>query len=186
MPARYTYLTVCLLIASAAFADDLVLVDTDASPPSRYRIVLAADATMQEGYAAELLQQYVKQMTGFELRIASDAVRPIDTEIVIGFNNRLDHLGVDLTRDELGPEEFVIKTVGSSLVIVGGSPRGAPYGVNSLLTDHFGCRWFTPQLRRIATYKKLTLGPTDRRYEPPFEWRNAFFWSGIDVDLAVA
>ena len=151
---------------------------------SSYRIVIAVDATMQENYAAELLQQYVEQITGYRLPVVSDIVRPIETEIVIGFHSRLSHLGLDFTHEAFGREEFLIKTLGRKLIIIGGIPRGIPYAVNSLLTDEWGCRWFTPQLKRIPTTKRLTLPPTDRRYQPPFEWRNAFFWSGIDVDWA--
>ena len=171
----------CLMLAGPAWSQELVLVENAKSP---YRIIISVDATMQENYAAELLQQHVEQMTGCALPIEPDDGRPIDSEIVIGFNRRLGHLGLNLTRDSFGREEFLIKTIGRTLVIVGGSPRGVPYGVNSLLTDEWGCRWFTPQLNRIPKHERLTLPPTDRRYEPAFEWRNAFFWSGIDPDWA--
>ena len=177
---KRTIATIIFLACFAnATADDLVLVENGRSP---YRIVIAVDATMQENYAAELLQQYVEQITGYRLPVVSDNVKVVETEIVIGFNSRLSHLGLDFTQEAFGREEFLIKSFGRKLVIVGGFPRGIPYAVNSLLTEEWGCRWFTPQLKRIPTTKRLTLPPTDRRYKPPFEWRNAFFWSGIDVD----
>lgn len=175
-----TALALLCLVRSAP-GQDLVLVENKAST---YRIVIGVDATAQEAYAADLLQQHVEQMTGCKLPVVSDERRPIDTEIVIGFNRRLDRLGLELTRGSFGREGFLIRTIGPTLVIVGGSPRGVPYGVNSLLTDEWGCRWFTPQLQRIPRRERLTLPPTDRRYEPPFEWRNAFFWSGIDPGWA--
>ncbi|MCK4323433.1 MAG: DUF4838 domain-containing protein, partial [Armatimonadetes bacterium] len=92
--------------------------------------------------------------------------------------------GADGPRDDFGPEEFRIQTIGSRVVIVGGSPRGVLYGANSLLTDEWGCRWFAPAVKHIPKHERLTLKVTDRRYEPPFEWRDAYFWSGLDNEWA--
>ena len=179
MIARVIILTHILCTVHVTFGDQLVLVEQGRSP---YRIVIGVDATMQEHCAAELRQQYFEQMTGCRLHIVPDDGRPYDTEIVIRFNRRLERLGLKLTRQSFGQEEFLVRTIGRTLVIVGGSPRGVPYGVNSLLTDEWGGRWFAPQTNRIPTYERLTLPPTDRRYEPPFEWRNAFFCSGQAPD----
>ncbi len=104
----------------------------------------------------------------------------IETEIIVGFNRHMDRLGLDLEKDSFGPEEFLIKAIGKSVAIVGGTPRGVLYGVNSLLTDEWGCRWFTPLLNRIPGHKRLTLRTLERRYQPPFEWREAQYWSGPD------
>ena len=181
MFARVAFLIVCLMGVRTALCQDLVLVENGKSP---YCIVIGADATMQDHYAAQQLQQYVEQMTGFKLPILADDSRPIDTEIIIGFNRHFDQLSLEVTKNSFGPEEFLIKTVGRTLVIVGGTPRGVPYGVNSLLTDEWGCRWFTPLLKRIPQHERLTLPKTDRRYTPPFEWRNTFFWSSRDSEWA--
>ena len=58
------------------------------------------------------------------------------------------------------------------------------YGANSLLTDEWGCRWFSPKVKRIPKHERLTLKVTDRRYQPPFEWRDGYFWSGLDNEWA--
>lgn len=52
--------------AGTAPAQNLVLVEDGKSP---YRIMVAVDATMQEHYAAQQLQRYVKEMTGAKLPI---------------------------------------------------------------------------------------------------------------------
>ncbi len=170
-----------LSLAGTAPAQDLVLVEDGKSP---YRIMVALDATMQEYYAAQQLQRYVKEMTGAELPIVGDDNALGDTRILVGFNRHLERLGLEVDRESFGPEEFLIRTAGRHLVILGGSPRGVPYGVNSLLTEEWGCRWFTPTLRRIPKRERLTLPPTDRRYAPPFEWREAGFWSSLDNEWA--
>jgi len=174
-------MTVCLSFAQTALCQELTLVDQG---ESTYRIVVAVDASIQDYYAAQQLQQYVEEMSGVKLRIVGDDNALSETEIIVGFNRHMDRLGLDLEKDSFGPEEFLIKTVGQTLVIIGGSPRGVLYGVNSLLTDEWGCRWFTPLLKRIPRHERLTLPPIERRYQPPFEWRDVYFWSGLDNEWA--
>ena len=174
-------MTVCLSLAQTAASQELVLVDDG---ESTYHIVVAVDASMQDYYAAQQLQQYVEEMSGVKLRIVGDDNPLSETEIIVGFNRHGDQLGLNLEKDSFGPEEFLIKTAGQSLVIVGGSPRGVLYGVNSVLTDNWDCRWFAPQLKRIPKHERLTVPPTERRYQPPFEWRDSSFWSGRDNDWA--
>lgn len=173
--------TVCLSLAPTALGQELVLVDQGESP---YRLVVAVDASMQDYYAAQQLQSYVEEMSGVKLPIVGDDNALSDTEIIVGFNRHVDRLGLDLDEESFGPEEFLIKPIGQTLVIVGGTPRGVLYGVNSLLIDDWGCRWFTPLLKHIPKHERLTLPPTERRYQPPFEWRDVFFWSGLDNDWA--
>ena len=151
---------------------------------SDYRIVVGADASIQDRHAAEVLQRYVKEMSGAELQIVGDDVALVDHEIIVGFNRHTRLAAPDLKRADFGKEGLRIKTIGRRLIIVGGAPRGVLYGVNSLLTEEFGCRWFTPALRRIPKYERLTVQATDRSYEPPFEWRDVFFWSGDDAQWA--
>ena len=161
-------------------ARDLVLA-TDGK--SDYRIVVAR-SNIQDQHAAEVLQRYLVQITGAKLPIVGDDSILGNLEIIVGFNRHALAAAPQLQRNGFGKESFRIKTVGQRLVIVGGAPRGVLYGVNSLLTDTFGCRWFTPTLRRIPRRDHLTLKPTDRSYQPAFEWRDVFFWSGGDADWA--
>jgi len=151
-----------------------------AAGKSGYRIVVAVAASIQDYHAAEVLRRYLKEMSGAELQIVGDDNALGDLEIIVGFNRHSRMAAPGLKREGFGKEGFRIRTSGKRLIIVGGSPRGVLYGVNSLLTDEFGCRWFTPTLRRIPKQKRLTLKPMDRSYEPPFEWRDVYFWSGMD------
>ena len=173
--------SICLLPARVAWCGNLVLAEDGKSP---YKIVVAVDASIQDYHSAEVLQRYVKEMSGAQLRIVGDDNVLGDAEIIVGFNRHVDLLDPTLKEEAFGPEAFRIRTYGNHLVIVGGAPRGVLYGVNSLLIDEFGCRWFTPLLRRIPEHGRLVLEPMDRRYEPHFEWRDAFFASASDNEWA--
>ena len=56
--------------------------------------------------------------------------------------------------ESLGPEGYVLKTLGSDLVIAGGRPRGTMYGVYGYL-DKLGCRWFTENVSRIPKTARI-------------------------------
>ena len=169
--------TLILSSAGAARASELVVAENG---KSSCRMVVAVAASVQDYHAAQVLQRYVKEMTGAQLPIVTDDNALGNAEIVVGFNRHTARLAPDLKPDGFGSEEFLLKTVDGHLVIVGGSPRGVLYGVNSLLTDEWGCRWFTPSLRHIPKSKRLTVDTIDRRYQPPFEYREAYFWSALD------
>lgn len=164
-------ITACLLVSGSGLCDDLELSE---GGKSSYRIVVGLDGSVQDYHAAKVLQHYVKEISGAELPIINDDNVLGDREIVVGFNRHVDLLDARMRKEPFGGEAFRIKTIGKQLVIVGGAPRGVLYGVNSLLTEEFNCRWFTPQLRRIPKQERLVLAPTDRSYEPDFEWRDVF------------
>ena len=168
---------IALLMATAVWGQELVLVENGQSP---YRIVVAVDASIQDYHAAEVLQSHIAEMTGVTLKIVGDDNAAVETEIVIGFNRRTNEFKTTCFSKLFNPEEFQIKTIDKRLVIVGGVPRGVLYGVNSFLTEEWGCRWFAPPLRRIPKYEQLKLPQTDRRYQPPFEYRDTWSPSGRD------
>ena len=74
----------------------------------------------------------------------------------------------------LGPEGYVIRTVGERLVIAGGQLRGNMYGVYGFLEDHLGCRWFAPGVSRIPKSPRLAVGPIDDRQVPALEYREPY------------
>ena len=179
MHTRMVFPAICLCAIQVAVCDEFVLVKDG---KSAYHIVVAVDATMHDYHAAQLLQRYVQEMTGAELAIVSDDNALGDAEIIVGFNRHVELLAPDLKRQDFGPEEFLVKTFDNRLVIVGGTPRGVLYGVNSVLIEEWGCRWFTPRLRRIPKHQQLTLESVERRYQPPFAWRNVEYEAARDVE----
>ncbi len=171
-----------LVVCGNACGEGMIIAD---GSKSNYRIVVALDASVQVSYAAKELQQYIEEMTGARLPIVTDDNSLVVKEIMVGFSRHTSRVHPKLKKESFKPEEFAIKTVGESLIIAGGVPRGTLYGVVSLLTDEWGCRWFSPALKRIPKQQCLSLGQVNRRYNPPFEYREAYFWSGLDNDWAV-
>jgi len=167
-------------------ADDVVLAENGRSS---YRIVIAADTLLSTQdaaappstqYAAAELQHFLKEITGVELPIVGDNQPAGTHEILLGDNAHLRALNVKIDRTALGREGYVLRTVGPHLIIAGGEPRGTLYGVYGLLDDHFGCRWFTPEVSRIPRAPRLAIASLDEQQIPVLEYREPFTFDCFD------
>ena len=133
---------------------------------SDYRIVVPANAIPSEQHAASELQSFLKQISGVELPIVTDAEPLPARAILLGRNAHLERIraGIDFAR--LGQEGFTLRTVGPHLVIAGGRPRGTLYGVYTFLEEHLGCRWFSSKVSRIPKKETISLGAIDDTQVP--------------------
>jgi hypothetical protein len=157
----------------------LVLAENGASA---YQIVLADDASPSTRHGAEELQMFLAEMTGAKLPIVSERQAQGPKEIILGQSAHLRRLGLNLDLLPLGPEGYVIRTVGDDLVIAGGQLRGSMYGVYGFLEDHLGCRWFAPGVSRIPKRPRLAVGAIDDRQKPALEYREPFINECFDGD----
>ncbi|MBQ3182609.1 MAG: hypothetical protein IJB57_02965, partial [Clostridia bacterium] len=74
---------------------------------------------MNEIYAAQQLQRYLKYALGAELPLDTDSSEATEYEILVGNTNRTKE-----DTSEYGIEEYIIKTEGKNLIITGGEQRG--------------------------------------------------------------
>ena len=169
-----------LAVASVHGASGLTLIENGRS---RYTIVISAQASPSERRGAEELQRFLEQMSGARLPIATDQDRLHGPLVLVGNSRALERLGVRLPLEKLGPEGFLLKTVGRHLVIAGGRQRGTMYGVYVLL-EMLGCRWFTPEVSRIPKMPTVRVPQLDQMHKPAFEYREPFFTEAFDKDWA--
>ena len=157
---------------------------------SDYRILIGEDASKSEHYAAEQLQSTLAAVCGVTIPIetasaqGADGAEQVGKAIVVGEQPSLRALGVDLASHELGPDGFLIKTVGDALVIAGGRQRGTMYGVFTFLEDTVGCRWYTPQATFIPQRATLDIPPIDTVQRPQLECRETLWNAPMDGDWA--
>lgn len=164
---------------AAGKANEILLADAGRSP---YQIVIAIQAPPSTRYAAEELQRFLEKITNVRLPIVPETAAAQDREILVGRSSRLDSLGLTGELAALGKEGYLLRTVGTRLVIAGGEPRGTLYGVYGLLEDHLGCRWFTPEIDRIPKQAQLALPAIAERRVPVFEYRETYTWESFDGD----
>ena len=108
---------------------------------STYTIVISSTPTVQEEFSAGELSEYLKQISGAELPIKSDASGP--RIIVAQAKNGKGPGDINFTEEEAQYDAFVIKTVGQNLYLVGSNKRAVLYAVYTLLEKYMGCRWMT-------------------------------------------
>jgi hypothetical protein len=172
-------IAVSAAVARGAQAEEIVLAENG---QSAYRIVVAGDASPSTKHGAEELQTFLQEISGARLPIVSDREPLREQEIILGNNAHLQKLATKVDFEALGPEGYVIRTVGDRLVIAGGNLRGNMYGVYGLLEDHLGCRWFAPGVSRTPKHKRLAVGPIDDRQVPVLEYREPFTYDCFDGD----
>jgi hypothetical protein len=108
---------------------------------SGYVIVIPDGATPQEKLAGQELVKYIKQISGAELSVTSNAA---GQKIVVA--QARDGKGpgsISFTKDETEYDAFVIKTDGADLYLVGSNKRAVLYAVYTFLEKYLGCRWLT-------------------------------------------
>jgi len=149
---------------------------------SRAVVLVAADATGSEKYAASELATFLTQATGTTINIVSKAERGA-VRLLVGekaarlADRRFRALG-------LGEEGFVIRTVGNDLILAGGRPRGTLYAVYTFLEDEVGCRWWSTKVSTIPKRPTLTVADLDIRFVPQLEYRESFWCDALDGDWA--
>ncbi|RPI00541.1 MAG: DUF4838 domain-containing protein, partial [Calditrichaeota bacterium] len=151
----------------------IVIADQGAS---RYRIVKSADATPAEEQAAIELQRYVEKISGVRIPVVTDTV-PFDAfEIIIGRNAHLQSAGAQIQWDELAEGGYLIQTLGPTLILVGGTGKGALYAVYGLLEDHMGCCLYAPDALYLPRSKSIILGKITDQQNPYFTWRETLHY----------
>lgn len=120
---------------------------------SDYTIIVSSNADSITLHAANVLQSYLKEISGVNLPIADDSTPAADYEINLGSTNR-----VKTTPAE--NDGFRINTDGTKVFITGGSAKGTLYGVYALLEEQLGCRLYAANVKVVPSQANISI-PTD-------------------------
>ena len=146
-------------------------------------IRLCTAATPAEQRAAHELQQALQVVCGVQIPVqAGGAVPP--AAFLVGRDAATETLAPDVNWSTLGPEGFVVRTIGAHLILAGGRPRGTLYAVYSFLDEELGCRWFAPGCEVLPNQPELLLPGVNRSSVPRLEYRETFSHSAFDPDWA--
>ncbi|HEY3398387.1 MAG TPA: DUF4838 domain-containing protein [Armatimonadota bacterium] len=136
-------------------------------------IVVPPQAIPAEKTAAEQLATYLGKISGATFTVLEGGpLKPGAPAIYVGATGFEVAQGIDPSK--LAPEESVVRTVGGSLIITGGRPRGTLYGVCDLLENVLGVRWYTPWVEKVPTRPTLILPALDRRSQPYMRFRSHY------------
>ncbi|HOW72932.1 MAG TPA: DUF4838 domain-containing protein [Phycisphaerae bacterium] len=168
-----------ILLAGLGIAPTTAAVTIAEDDEAKMQVVIAPDASPAERTASEELCAYLSKATGagFHAVPESDAGAR-GPQIHVGPTGFARRNG--LLASELGPEEWVIRTVENNLIIIGGRPRGTLYGAYHFLEDVLGVHWWNPFEETVPHTPTLTLERLNRRGQPTLRYRDIYMLYGND------
>lgn len=141
---------------------------------SDYTIIVSQNASILEHTAAKELQQYIKQISGAVLNIASQPSRK-QKNLFVGYNEHVRTL-TKAQRPEDDSESFVYQTIGNNLVIYGGKNRGTAYGVYTFLERELGVRWYSHDYTKVPRKLRYKLSSLNHKESPAFQYRHVMYY----------
>jgi hypothetical protein len=150
----------------------IVIADKGAS---LYRIVLPSSSTVYEKKAAEVLQNYILEISGTALPIIAADKPGSPYEILLGQNDRLGERGINIDFNELEADGFVIKTDSMRLIIAGGNFKGTLYGVYTFLEKFLGCRMYSPKVKVIPKQDLIAFDNINLKEIPVIKFRDVHY-----------
>jgi len=177
-----------LCLATALFATggslDAANLSIASNGVSNHAIVVPpeSDSIPSERFAAEELQHFLGKITGVEFCIVEEGGTHDGPGIYVGATDRAARLGID--SEELGEEEWILRTEGENLVLSGGRPRGTLYAVYELLDRHAGCRWLSHDIEIIPKAPEFGIPRLDVRGQPAFSWRETSLYARHDGGIS--
>ena len=164
-----------LLTVLAAAVSFPCLIAPAQAGEEEYAIVVSANASAAEIYAAETLQEYLYYLNERAYEIITD------DQPFVGFKFCVGKTSVYDTADDLrdkAADSYVIAPFDGGLAIFGAGGRGTLYGVHTFLEDFCGYKCYGWHPAMVMTSGKMEL-PTEKiEYEPFFEYRNTDWRSG--------
>jgi hypothetical protein len=169
----------------------LLIIESFFTPPSNIliskngkpfvNIVIADGASKEVLFAAEELRDYIKKISGAELKIIKDKEASTGKNIYVGKSEPVEALKV--SADNLEKEGFKIETVKGNLVLLGYDDIGTQFAVYTFLEEHLGVRWLWPgELGEVVpSNKTITIGEIKETQQPDYKWRSRMSLRDNDV-----
>ncbi len=185
MKFTYSALLLALLSAVSALAANAAQV---AEAAANDHIVIGQNAPAMEQYAARELQRYIYQVSGSLLAIetAPPGGGPSGRVLLLGTRDsnpliaKLAGEGqVQISATDPGPQGYVLKNYGETLVIAGSDEVGCLYGVYGLLEDYYGIGFYLGGDVLPDQKTPLKLPDVDERKKPAVAIRGLLPWTNF-------
>ena len=138
------------------------------------QIILPAQPTELETFAASELQNYLARISDAKLPIVKEGERTAHRRsIFLGRTAKAAAAGVVPAEAVMGRDGFTIRSVSGGLIVQGRNDLGTLFGICELLERQFDVRWFMPGEigEHIPRQPTLRLGSWDFTFKPSFRVR---------------
>lgn len=172
---------------NAALPDtDIVLAENG---QTGYTVLLPAEATLAEQYAADLLVERFREATGATLPVEYDAGEPLDESrktLSIGFTSVMRDSGITVTEAELNADGFKIVRRGNTVIMAGAHDGGHIYAVQEFLHRQFAYEVYATDEVYIETTDKAFVKDYNLTEIPDFATRDMDGLLSYAPELAVS
>lgn len=147
---------------------------------TEYILLYPTQANATVNYAVSELAKFFSDATGASLSIYPDSAVSYNDDkkyISVGDTVHSRQAGIEVTKEELNGDGFIIKTVGDDLYIKSANNRGILYGVYEFLERFTGVKFISTEVTHIPTVDSVPLYETDIVSIPAFEYRNLYSYS---------
>jgi len=129
---------------------------------SNYELLIDEQADKEVVLAAAKLQHYIEQITNYKIPMVTGQVTDPDKSVII--------VRADSTLENDQTIAYFAK--GKDIVISGGSGKSTLYAVYEFLEKELGCQWLSPEVEKIPSFEKLSIGlPLRFQYTPDISTR---------------
>jgi len=148
-----------------------------------YVVVQADQATDSEKFAIRELTNFLGRVTGASFPVVTESSLSGNVPgVYVGWTTYAAANGIDGAK--LGEEEWIIRTVGDSLILTGGRPRGTLYAVYEFLENQVGCHWLDRNTEIVPAKPTLVLSDLQVQGKPTFWGREIYLDYGRSLPTA--
>ena len=139
-----------LLIFSSCAVDSVLFENGE----SDYSIVIDKEASASEQYAAEELQNWLREVGGVSLPIVGPDEGEQGKRLVVGYNSIVEDLVPKAQIQSPSDDSFTWCSKKGDVLFWGGSERGTLYSVYDFLEDQLGLRWYSEDVTVVPEVEK--------------------------------
>lgn len=169
-----------ILLLSESFYPPAATFRISKNGKAMVNIVIADSADREVVFAATELRDYIKKISGAELKIIKEKASA-GKNIYVGKSHPVDALKVSAAG--LEKEGFTIQTIQGNLILLGHDDAGTQFAVYTFLEDYLGVRWLWPgELGEVIPGNKdIVTGDIKETQQPDYKWRSRMSMNENDV-----
>lgn len=150
-----------------------------------YKILLPAEPTANEQYAADELQYFIKEATGVRMLFHREGSGELPEKFIsVGDTQASREAGITPTYEELKSNGFVIQTIEDDCYIKGYGDMGTRNGAYEWLSYCFDYECYTPDAIQLTKTESRKLPLIQVTRVPDFEYREASSETALDAQGA--
>ncbi len=176
---RIHYWLILLLLGVSACGGNVPQIVLIEKGKSDFSIVVPVAPSKIELKSAQVLQDYIKRVSGKLVPIGRENDNLTPSGIYIGLTKKAGQI----IPGKLPAESYRLQVVGNNLVICGGSGRGLIYGVYSFIEKYLGCRKIANAPAIVTKSDRVAIpGDLKESWRPNFLYRESYYPAARDPE----